>query len=523
MRNLLAAATLCACTLAWASCNAQSTAQATTVNLALNKPVTVSGDTQGEMLPAKAVDGVPGNESGWHSGQSPAWLQIDLEKTRPIDRVKVYLFSDASRYYQYTVEVSTDAKVWTKVVDMSTNTTPSAADGDDHRFAAVHARYVRVNLLKNSANPGVHLNEVMVFEASSSASPLDLKGATYIDLGEKPSTMTFADSSASKWDTAKALMILNYKPGKDKVFFGTSAKGLNDQQLARVGFVNPAGEKPGLMFTAKMLADGQVAPGPRIKPAPLPFDISDAARAQRARIYEINGLADLTGKGSPLKDGMTIVFYGDSITWLNGYIATMDAAIKKGDGTSDKKVRLVNRGLNGDGVLQLRDGVEGVAYLDNSKQAPFANMIVSDKADVAVIYTGINDVWWRKTSPEVFEKALRDIVATAKAHKTTLVLATMSVNGELPDGKNTSDPKIEQFSEITRKVAADTNTTLVDLRKAYIAYEQNNNVRFGVDGTLQSAASGLLTYDGVHPSNNGVQMLSNLIGEGIFQALKAGK
>jgi hypothetical protein len=32
-----------------------------------------------------------------------------------------------------------------------------------HQFPAVSARYVRVNVLKNSANEGVHLVEVRVF------------------------------------------------------------------------------------------------------------------------------------------------------------------------------------------------------------------------------------------------------------------------------------------------------------------------------------------------------------------------
>ena len=100
------------------------------------------------------------------------------------------------------------------------------------------------------------------------------------------------------------------------------------------------------------------------------------------------------------------------------------------------------------------------------------------------------------------------------------MLATLSIHGELPDGKNGDDPKIEPFAALTRTVAKDTGTSLVDLRRAYIAFLQNNNAQLRVDGTIYSAPAGILTYDGVHPSGKGVSLLANLIGEGICQALR---
>ena len=36
---------------------------------------------------------------------------------------------------------------------------------DEHNFDPIQARYVKVNMLNNSANPGVHINELMVYEA----------------------------------------------------------------------------------------------------------------------------------------------------------------------------------------------------------------------------------------------------------------------------------------------------------------------------------------------------------------------
>ena len=341
-----------------------------------------------------------------------------------------------------------------------------------------------------------------------------------IDMGDKPASLAVGDSSDCAWDLTKTVTVRRFKPASDKLVFGDSAKGLSPAQLARVGFLDPAGMAPGL-YAAKIGDHGQLSPNTLVAAVNPPFDISPQARAARATIYEVPGLANLTGAGSPLRDGMTIDFFGDSITWLNGYIATMDQAIKKGRGTAGKKVKLINRGINGGGVLQVRDGSDKAAYPGDSAQKAFAEVIAADKADVAVVYIGVNDVWWRNTQPEVFEKALRDIVASARANHTTLVLATLSVHGELPDGKNPEDARLDAFAQLTRKVAADTGTTLVDLRKIYLAYEQNNNAQLRVDGTLYSAPSHVLTYDTVHPNDKGVALLANCIAQGIVEALTA--
>jgi lysophospholipase L1-like esterase len=502
---------------AWADERAQE-------NLALKKPVTVDGKTEGADTPEKAVDGVPTNGSSWHSGKTPSWLQVDLQKAYPIDRVAVYLFHDGVRHYQYTVEASVDGETWKRVVDMSGNTSVSTPGGSEHCFARTEARYVRVNLLKNSANPAQHLNELMVFEAGT-VSAINLQRDRNVLLGGGV-TLRFADSHTQAWDLKRTLLLRDWAEGKDHVFVGTGTsplspepEGLTSSQLARVGFLNPS-NKPAGLYKAMTGVRGELLPGPAVTAVNPPFDVSENARAQRAKAYEVNGLAHLTGQGGPLEDGMTIDFFGDSITWLNSYIEAMDKAIKAGEGSKGKKVKLVNRGINGGGVLSVRDGSPGAAYPGDSKQAAFAQVIAADKARVAVVFIGINDVWWRKTEPAVFEKALRDVVASARANKTTPVLATLTVHGERPDGKNADDAKIDQFAEITRKVAGDTGTTLVDLRKAYVAYLQNYNAALGVDGTLDIAESGILTYDGVHPSGRGAALLADLIGEGVYQGLK---
>lgn len=213
--------------------------------------------------------------------------------------------------------------------------------------------------------------------------------------------------------------------------------------------------------------------------------------------------------------GMRISFFGDSITWQNAFIREIDKALKAGAGTKGMAVKLVNRGINGGGVLSVRDGTKKSAYVSasnrNGPQAPFAEVIAADKADVAVVYIGVNDVWWRKTSEADFEKALRDLVASAKARKTACVLATLSVYREMPDGTNPKDAACDRFAAITRKVAAATGATLVDLRRAFLAYLRNHNAELRVDGTLKFLKTGVLTYDGVHPNAKGNALTADLI------------
>jgi hypothetical protein len=138
------------------------------VGIAVGRPVTVSGGTEPGHPPELAVDGNAGDRNGsswWAGPPTPRYLQIDLEAPTRIDTVQVFPYWDGQRYYQYTVELSRDGQDWIRVVDMSDNTRPSTEAGHLHSFPPVEARYVRVNMLHNSANQSVHLVEVRVFPA----------------------------------------------------------------------------------------------------------------------------------------------------------------------------------------------------------------------------------------------------------------------------------------------------------------------------------------------------------------------
>ena len=247
-------------------------------NLTTGKPVTVSGGTQPGHPPELAVDGLADRSSAWWAAPWPQWLRVDLQKVVRVGSIELFTYWDSGRYYQYTVNVSVDGKSWTQVVNMGRNTRPATAAGDRHSIAPTDARFVRVNMLHNSANEGVHIAEIRVYAAGG-------------------------------------------KPAKS--------------------------------------AAAAIAP---------PIDASPAAVVRREKIYNVPGLAELGGKSSPLKNGMTIDFFGDSITWLNGYVVQIQKAIAEGEGTRGMRIKLVNRGINGGGVLQLRDGSKESGYPGNSPQ-----------------------------------------------------------------------------------------------------------------------------------------------------------
>jgi len=357
---------------------------------------------------------------------------------------------------------------------------------------------------------------------------LVLAGDGDLYLGNASALVRFADTSAQAWSPAKQLVIREWNGsptggGAERVFFGTTAGGLTTSQLAQVGFMDPAGFASGL-YHAAILATGEVVPtGATIAAVSPPYDVSPAAAAARAAIYTSTGRADLTKSGTPLASGTRIVFFGDSITWLNGYIGLLNTAITTGTGTQGKSITLINRGINGGGVAQVRDGSPDNGYPGNVPQASFSTLLTSDQAAIAVVFIGINDIWWRGTSAAAYEQALRDIAATAAAKGVKLIFATPAAHNESPIGADSLDPAIDQFSDIVYAVAADTGATFVDLRGAFVSYWRNNNFDIRLDGSLVGVLDlGLLTEDGVHPTDLGNQMIADQMAAGILAALGGG-
>ena len=136
-------------------------------NLTTGKPVKssgIAGTGKDAEIPENAADGWVGNGKMWGAWNPPQWWQVDLKAEFTLDRVKLFFYVQGERAFQYTVELSLDEKQWTKVVDESENAQPATGQGQFHIFAPTKARYVRVNMLKNSLQNAVQIEEVRVYE-----------------------------------------------------------------------------------------------------------------------------------------------------------------------------------------------------------------------------------------------------------------------------------------------------------------------------------------------------------------------
>jgi len=188
-----------------------------------------------------------------------------------------------------------------------------------------------------------------------------------------------------------------------------------------------------------------------------------------------------------LKDGETIVFLGDSITQQgagpNGYVTLFREAIEKS--RPESGIKVIGAGIGGHKVPDLE------ARLDKD--------VLAHKPNVVVIYIGINDVWHsqngRGTPADKYEAGLRSLIKRCTDAGARVILSTPSVIGEKHEGANPLDTMLSEYAGITRKVAAETDTTLLDLHAAFFGYLKEYNVA--------DAAQGILTTDTVHLNDAG--------------------
>ena len=219
---------------AWAELEAE-------IGMAVGCEATASHSEDGHP-PSAAVDGDTSRSSYWGATPYPAWWQVDLGKVHRIGRVRVITFWDDGlepRYYQFRVLVSEDGQAWQQVGDMSENTLPATPGGVEFSAGGRRARYVRVEMLKNSANIGVHLVEVMVF------------GGEEAPVVEPPS-QSFIAWSAEDQSGAQAQDFPNWG------FVGTERIVLQGTKIARaatkVRLVFRAGKDAGIAISDVSLA-----------------------------------------------------------------------------------------------------------------------------------------------------------------------------------------------------------------------------------------------------------------------------
>ena len=207
-----------------------------------------------------------------------------------------------------------------------------------------------------------------------------------------------------------------------------------------------------------------------------------------------------------LKKHDRIVFLGDSITAAGvrpgGYVTLTSQAITKA--YPDLGVEVIGAGRSGHKVPDCQ------GRLDRD--------VLQKNPTIVLIYIGINDVWhWthpkvkargrKGTTPEAFESGLKDMISKINDAGARVILCTPTVIGEKADGSNPDDKMLDQYSDISRKVAEETGSQLLDLRKAFIAYLKEHNA--------ENAAKGILTSDSVHMNPSGNRLLSKLVLEAL--------
>lgn len=185
-----------------------------------------------------------------------------------------------------------------------------------------------------------------------------------------------------------------------------------------------------------------------------------------------------------------VVFFGDSITQGgvqgNGYINLLR---KQVDST---KFELFGAGIGGNKVYDLYLRLE--------------DDVLAKKPDLVFIYVGINDVWHKQTSKTgtdypKYLKFYQALINKIKASGSAVVLCTPSVVGEKKGGANELDADLDKYSEGIRELAVKNNLPLCDLRKAFQAYEEQNNP--------QDLEKDILTRDRVHLNDKGNQFVAD--------------
>jgi len=188
-----------------------------------------------------------------------------------------------------------------------------------------------------------------------------------------------------------------------------------------------------------------------------------------------------------------IVFFGDSITEAavkaGGYILQIGELATK-DKVSDR-YDFVGAGISGNKVYDL--------YLRLEKD------VLSKNPDVVIIFIGVNDVWHKRThgtgtDADKFEQFYTAIIKKLQEKNCKVILCTPAAIGEKTDSSNELDGDVNKYSNIIRRLAKTNSLPLIDLRKAFLDYNNQHN--------QENKESGILTSDGVHLNAKGNQFVA---------------
>lgn len=188
-----------------------------------------------------------------------------------------------------------------------------------------------------------------------------------------------------------------------------------------------------------------------------------------------------------------VVFFGDSITQQgvgpNGYVTVLGNMMAQ-KGLKDQ-YELIGAGIGGNKVTDL--------YLRMEDD------VLAKNPTTVVIWIGVNDVWHKKmgtgTDAPKFEQFYDAILKKLQAKNIKVILCTPAAIGEKTDFSNELDGDLNKYANMVRAIAAKNNCALVDLRKAFLAYDLANNT--------ENKDKGILTVDGVHLNDKGNMLVAD--------------
>jgi acetyl xylan esterase len=198
--------------------------------------------------------------------------------------------------------------------------------------------------------------------------------------------------------------------------------------------------------------------------------------------------------------GERIVFIGDSVTEY-GHGKPVGEGLFEGVGTGyvrvienfinifypERTIRISNTGISGNNILDLKNRWD--------------TDLLALRPDWVSICIGINDVWRQFDSPalkeqhvapDVYERTYRELIERTLPCVKGIILMTpyyIEIQREDPMRK-----RMDEYTEITKKLAEEYGLRCVDLQKAF-------------DDFLQFRHSSFLAWDRIHPNQAGCTLM----------------
>ncbi len=196
-----------------------------------------------------------------------------------------------------------------------------------------------------------------------------------------------------------------------------------------------------------------------------------------------------------LKNGDQVLFLGDSITVASttktGFVTLIDQTLD--ERYPDNQIQFQTIAKGGRGIKFLKSAIQ-------SKMMP-------EHPDVVVIFIGINDVRLiednKGSPPDEYRVILKKLIASCKAMGAKVVVCSPAVRGEKTKGHNPYDVLIDEYAQVCREVAAETESVFIDLRTGFMDELSRIN--------LNNDEAGHLTKDGIHPNAAGNKFIANTL------------